>query len=100
MARFSLYLDTANSPGANNGECQWALNQAIIGATSCTILALNFVNSIPNIALNFNSTVLTPSNERWVACQGTQTLSSPFFTYILENPSGGLYEGVNSRQFP
>lgn len=99
--KYWLYLDTANNLGANNGQCQFALNQGIVGAKSCSVLSMNFVNSIPNISLNFNSMALMPSDRRWVGClSNTQPLSNPFFTYILENPNGGFYEGTYSLIFP
>ena len=95
MVKYLLYLDSANSLGPNNGQCQWALNQAIVGATSCTVLSMNFVNSIANTSINFNSTQITPSDRRYVGCLASaQPLSLPFFVYILENPSGGFYEGT------
>jgi hypothetical protein len=96
-----LFLDSANSLGPNNGQCQFALNQGIVGAVSCTVLSLNFTNSIANTALNFNSAALTPSDKRFVGClSNTQPLSCPLFSYILQDPGAGNFEGTNSNQFP
>ncbi len=98
--KFQLYLDTANSLGPNNGQALWTLNQAIIGAVSCTVLSLNFINSIPNLGLDFNSTALLPSDKRLVRCLGAQNLSMPFFTHIVRFPGLGVYDTFGSQIVP
>lgn len=100
--KFQLYLDSANSiaPGGDNAVTQFALNQGIVGASRCSVLNLNFINSIANTAICFNSTNLTPSDKRFVACTQTQPIQMPFLTYVLSDPGGAIYETNNSLPTP
>ena len=91
MVKYVLYLDSRNSTGANNGQCVFALNQSIIGATSCKVLMFTFANQLAanTMGISLSSSALVPSSMRYVNNQTIDSLSLPFYNYIVSTSVNG-----------